>query len=63
MPPEEFEPLAQKWGLSNDQEVIIYDDNASLHSARVWWVLRYHGHRNVRVSTAASTRGSTRGGR
>ncbi|MDA0352529.1 MAG: sulfurtransferase [Chloroflexi bacterium] len=49
MPPEEFEPLARSWGLSNDQEVIIYDDNASLHAARVWWVLRYHGHRNVRV--------------
>lgn len=49
MPPEEFEPLAQKWGLSNDQEVIVYDDNASLHAARTWWVLRYHGHRNVRV--------------
>ena len=49
MPPEEFEPLARSWGLSNEQEVIIYDDNASLHAARVWWVLRYHGHRNVRV--------------
>lgn len=49
MPPEEFEPLAQKWGLSNDQEIIVYDDNASLHAARFWWVMRYHGHRNVRV--------------
>jgi len=49
MPPEEFEPLARSWGLSNDQEVIVYDDNASLHAARTWWVLRYHGHRNVRV--------------
>ncbi len=49
MPPEELEPIARKWGLSTDQEVIIYDDNASLHAARVWWVLRYHGHRNVRV--------------
>ena len=49
MPPEEFEPVAQSWGLSNDQGVIVYDDNASLHAARVWWVLRYHGHRNVRI--------------
>lgn len=49
MPPEEFEPLARSWGLSNDQEVIIYDDNASLHAARAWWVLRYHGHRNVKI--------------
>ena len=49
MPPEQFEPLARRWGISNDTPVIIYDDNASLHAARVWWVFRYHGHRNVRV--------------
>jgi len=36
MPPEEFEPLVQHWGVSNDTPVIIYDDNASLHAARVW---------------------------
>ena len=49
MPPEEFEPLARRWGISNDTPVVIYDDNASLHAARVWWVFRYHGHRDVRV--------------
>jgi thiosulfate/3-mercaptopyruvate sulfurtransferase len=49
MGPDEFEPLARSWGLSNDTPVIVYDDNASLHAARVWWVLRYHGHRDVRV--------------
>jgi thiosulfate/3-mercaptopyruvate sulfurtransferase len=49
MPPEEFESLAQHWGISNDTPVIIYDDNASLHAARVWWVFRYHGHKDVRV--------------
>ncbi len=45
----EFEPLARRWGIWNDTPVVIYDDNASLHAARVWWVFRYHGHRDVRV--------------
>lgn len=49
MPPAEFETLARSWGISNDTPVVIYDDNASLHAARVWWVFRRYGHRNVRV--------------
>lgn len=46
---EEFEAFARGAGISNDTPVVIYDDNASLHAARVWWVFRHHGHRDVRV--------------
>ena len=28
---------------------MLYDDNASLHAARVWWVFEHFGHREVRV--------------
>ncbi|TAK74890.1 MAG: sulfurtransferase [Dehalococcoidia bacterium] len=49
MPPAEFEALARSWGISDDSPVIVYDDNASLHAARVWWVFRRYGHRDVRV--------------
>lgn len=49
MPPAEFEALARSWGVSDDTSVIVYDDNASLHAARVWWVFRHYGHRDVRV--------------
>lgn len=49
MPPTEFEELAASLGVSNDTPVVIYDDNASLHSARVWWVFEYYGHRDLRV--------------
>src|SRR5690606_18492516 len=38
MPAEDFQALARSWGVSDDTPVIIYDDNASLHAARVWWV-------------------------
>ena len=45
----EFEALAGRLGVGNDTPVIIYDDNASLHAARVWWVFEHFGHRDVRV--------------
>tara|TARA_B100000029_G_scaffold516327_1_gene628726 strand:+ start:5578 stop:6402 length:825 start_codon:yes stop_codon:yes gene_type:complete len=49
MDSDQFDNLASSWGLSNEQPVVVYDDNASLHAARIWWVLRYFGHKNVRV--------------
>jgi thiosulfate/3-mercaptopyruvate sulfurtransferase len=49
MPPEEFSALARRLGISSDSEVIVYDDNASLHAARVWWVFWLYGHERVRV--------------
>jgi thiosulfate/3-mercaptopyruvate sulfurtransferase len=49
MEADEFEPLMSRLGVSNDSEVVLYDDNSSLHAARVWWVLERFGHTNVRV--------------
>jgi thiosulfate/3-mercaptopyruvate sulfurtransferase len=49
MSPEEFQAYARAVGVSDDTPVVIYDDNASLHAARVWWVFRHYGHRDVRV--------------
>ncbi|MGE0227015.1 MAG: sulfurtransferase [Dehalococcoidia bacterium] len=49
MPPAEFEELAASLGVSNDTPIVIYDDNASLHAARVWWAFDYYGHRDLRV--------------
>jgi thiosulfate/3-mercaptopyruvate sulfurtransferase len=49
MDADEFEPLVRGLGVSNDTPVVLYDDNASLHAARVWWVFERLGHTNVRV--------------
>lgn len=49
MPPAEFEELAASLGVSDGTPVVIYDDNASLHAARVWWVFDYYGHPDLRV--------------
>lgn len=36
-------------GVSGDRRVVIYDQGFGAWAAYVWWVLRYHGHDDVRV--------------
>jgi thiosulfate/3-mercaptopyruvate sulfurtransferase len=36
-------------GVSDNHEVVVYDDAASLFAARVWWSLRVAGHARVRI--------------
>jgi thiosulfate/3-mercaptopyruvate sulfurtransferase len=33
----------------NDRSVVVYDEATSMTAGRAWWLLRYFGHRNVRV--------------
>jgi thiosulfate/3-mercaptopyruvate sulfurtransferase len=36
-------------GIANDDEVVVYAFGMMPYAARAWWLLRYAGHRNVRV--------------
>ena len=36
-------------GISNDAEVVVYACGMLPYAARAWWVLRYAGHKNVRI--------------
>jgi len=36
-------------GISNDTQVIIYDDNNNMDAARLWWTLLVYGHTNAKV--------------
>jgi thiosulfate/3-mercaptopyruvate sulfurtransferase len=49
MPPDEFEAVMGKLGVSDETTVVTYDDNNALVAARLWWVLRYYGHANAKV--------------
>ena len=61
MPPQQFEALMGRLGVSNDTLVITYDDNNALVASRLWWVLRYYGHMNVKVLNGGWHRWLTEG--
>jgi thiosulfate/3-mercaptopyruvate sulfurtransferase len=44
-----FEAAMRRAGVSDDRPVVVYDDADSTAAARAWWLLRYFGHRQVRV--------------
>jgi thiosulfate/3-mercaptopyruvate sulfurtransferase len=47
--PAVFQAVMRAAGVSRDRPVVIYDDRDATAAARGWWLLRYHGHENVRV--------------
>lgn len=47
--PHRFVEAMRRAGVCDDHPVVVYDDWASRSAARCWWLLRHHGHRDVRV--------------
>ena len=45
----DFEAAMRGAGVSDGQPVVVYDDADSAIAARLWWMLRYYGHDQVRV--------------
>jgi thiosulfate/3-mercaptopyruvate sulfurtransferase len=45
---EAAQALFRRLGISNDTQVIVYDERHAF-AARCWWLLRYLGHDNVRI--------------
>ena len=40
---EQFQDTVRSWAVTDDTEVVVYDDNSSLGAARAWWLLRWAG--------------------
>ena len=48
-PTEVFEAAMRAAGVRGDTPVVVYDDWQAQAASRCWWLLRYHGHPDVRV--------------
>jgi len=47
--PEQFARTLGRWGIDSSVQVVAYDQGNGAHAARLWWLLRWAGHRNVAV--------------
>jgi thiosulfate/3-mercaptopyruvate sulfurtransferase len=45
----DFEAAMRAAGVHADQHVVVCDESDGTIAARAWWLLRYHGHRQVQV--------------
>ena len=47
--PQRFSATLGSWGISNASQVVVYDHGSGAIAARLWWLLRWMGHRDVAV--------------
>jgi thiosulfate/3-mercaptopyruvate sulfurtransferase len=47
--PERFGQAMRAAGVRADRPVVVYDAVGGTSAARAWWLLRHHGHDDVRV--------------
>lgn len=46
---EQFGASCKRWGVHARTPIVVMDAGPSLAAARAWWLLRWFGHREVRV--------------
>jgi thiosulfate/3-mercaptopyruvate sulfurtransferase len=49
LPADQFADLMGRLGVGDETLVIAYDGDQARQSTRMWWVLNYFGHSNVKV--------------
>jgi len=47
--PEAFAQTMRAFGVSEDTQVVAYDEGSGMFAARLWWLLRWIGHARVAV--------------
>ncbi len=46
---DRFAVAMRRCGVRGDRPVVVYDDWSGMAATRAWWLLRHHGHPDVRV--------------
>src|SRR5215469_8508831 len=46
---EQLQALLSHAGVSNDTTIVLYGDNNNWFAAWAFWILKYYGHRDVRL--------------
>ncbi|GAA2241951.1 sulfurtransferase [Rarobacter faecitabidus] len=64
LPPIDLlQSAVRRWGISDDDLVVVYDDHKSIAASRAWWVLRHAGLTNVRILDGALSGWRAAGGK
>ncbi len=51
----QMETLLGQLGISATDTVVIYDQKAECDAARLWWVLKFYGHQNIKLLNGGLT--------
>ncbi len=46
---ESMKSVLGKLGIASKQTVVLYDDRGGVEAARVWWLLKQYGHKNISI--------------
>jgi thiosulfate/3-mercaptopyruvate sulfurtransferase len=47
-PKEQIEKNLGEIGLKREDTIVVYDEGSTIYAGRLYWVLKYYGHRDVR---------------
>jgi thiosulfate/3-mercaptopyruvate sulfurtransferase len=66
--PAVFAAALGRWGIDQNVQVVIYDQDVAMYAGRLWWMLRWMGHERVAVLNGGFAKWTaegrpTRGGR
>ncbi|MDR7555553.1 MAG: sulfurtransferase [Armatimonadota bacterium] len=53
---EQFQAMARRLGIRNEDSVVLYDDTSSLFAARAFWIFKLYRHPRVAILDGGSRR-------